>query len=131
MFRSKPCMKSSVFAAASALAIEPNRCMTSSWGLACSASAMSMPAARSLGAVARIDLNVLLCQIAGAEASGALAAAANRKLDRALRLVKPALQVLFIEVGCNPALAHRGLLQPDVHARAIEFRARVARRGEN
>src|ERR1700733_9457843 len=74
-----------------------------------------------LRTIARINLNVLLGEIARPEARAALGFALDREADRAFGVVQFLLQLGLRKIRCQSAPAHRQALQIDVHLRWIQW----------
>src|ERR1700678_3627739 len=115
----------------SAAAIEVTTAITSSCASAYANTAAKPSSAiirAVLCAIARINLNVLLGQIARPEARAAPAFALYRKSDQAFGFIQLLLQRTFRKIRRQPAPAHRYALQIDVHFRWIQRHARIPRR---
>src|SRR5258708_23063961 len=107
-----------------AAAISPNRSTKSARVSARADAAIAASSVRrsimTLGAVAGVDLDVAFGQVAGPEAGGAFALAANNQADLALRRFELPLQLGLGEWGGEAGAADRRRLQVDINFAGIE-----------
>src|SRR5580693_1159070 len=108
----------------SAPAMEVTTSITSSWASA-QANAATTLARTTLRAIARINLNVLLGEIARPETRASLGPAVDRESNGTIGFVEFFLQFALRKVSGQSAPADGYALQIDVHLRGIQRHARI------
>src|SRR5580698_2714365 len=118
-------MNFETFTSVSAAAIDVTTSATSSCGSA-HANTATMQIKPALRTIARIDLNVLLRQIARPEARRTLASATQDETNQALTFVQLFLEIGLGKIRSQAAAAHGHVLEIDVYLARVQRHSGVA-----